>query len=93
MFYWVAIKYNPYTFSEFQIWLGFFCSVGGADYGSVRVGTFMGQKMIKATAAATLSKSLPSSNGIGHDELEEEGGELLEAESSLDYLCNLSPHR
>lgn len=68
-------------------------SVGGADYGSVRIGTFMGRKMIKSMAAAVLSRSLPSSNGIIHDELEEEGGELLEAEASLDYLCNLAPHR
>lgn len=68
-------------------------SVGGADYGSVRIGTFMGRKMIKSMAAAVLSRSLPSSNGISHYELEEEGGELLEAEASLDYLCNLAPHR
>lgn len=68
-------------------------SVGGADYGSVRIGTFMGRKMIKSMAAAVLSRSLPSSNGISHYELEEEGGELLEVEASLDYLCNLAPHR
>ena len=59
----------------------------------MRIGTFMGLKMIKSIAAAVLSRSFPSSNGINHDELEEEGEELLEAEASLDYLCNLSPHR
>lgn len=67
-------------------------SVGGADYGSVRIGTFMGRKMIKSIASAMLGES-PSANGINHDELEEDGFELLQAEASLDYLCNLLPHR
>uniref|UniRef100_A0A7N0U756 L-arabinokinase n=1 Tax=Kalanchoe fedtschenkoi TaxID=63787 RepID=A0A7N0U756_KALFE len=66
-------------------------SVGGADYGSVRIGTFMGRKMIKTIAASMLPQS---SNGDLHQsDLEDDGIELFEAESSLDYLCNLSPHR
>lgn len=69
-------------------------SVGGADYGSVRIGTFMGRKMIKTIASSMLPWSLFSSNGINHaDEIDEDGVELLEVEASLDYLCNLSPHR
>ncbi|GAY44535.1 hypothetical protein CUMW_082720, partial [Citrus unshiu] len=68
-------------------------SVGGADYGSVRAGAFMGRKMIKSTASGMLPQSLPSSNGINNIEPEVDGVELLEAEASLDYLCNLSPHR
>ncbi|XP_010524568.1 PREDICTED: L-arabinokinase isoform X2 [Tarenaya hassleriana] len=68
-------------------------SVGGADYRSVRVGAFMGRKMIKSIASTMLSQSAASANGVSPDELEDEGVELLEAESSLDYLCNLSPHR
>ncbi|XWS17942.1 hypothetical protein CRYUN_Cryun33cG0111000 [Craigia yunnanensis] len=68
-------------------------SVGGADYGSVRIGAFMGQKMIKAMASTRLSQSLSSANGVSPDELDNDGLELLEAEASLDYLCNLSPHR
>lgn len=70
-----------------------FGSVGGADYGSVRAGAFMGQKMIKSTASGMLPQSLPSSNGLNNIEPEVDGVELLEAEASLDYLCNLSPHR
>ncbi|KAK9265993.1 hypothetical protein L1049_012493 [Liquidambar formosana] len=74
-------------------------SVGGADYGSVRIGTFMGRKMIKSMASSLLSRSF--SNGgscqqvdqINSDEMEEDGRELLDAEASLNYLCNLSPHR
>lgn len=75
------------------------CSVGGADYGSVRIGAFMGRKMIKSIASALLSRSLPGSSSpqvvdaINSDEFEEHGINLLEAEASLDYLCNLSPHR
>lgn len=66
-------------------------SVGGADYGSVRIGAFMGRKIIKSVASELLSTS--SANGVTSDDLEEDGIELLEAEASLDYLCNLSPHR
>ncbi|KAL3650983.1 D-arabinose 1-dehydrogenase (NAD(P)(+)) [Castilleja foliolosa] len=75
-------------------------SVGGADYGSVRIGAFMGRKIIKSVASELLSQScgnesLPQScaNGVTTDDLEEDGIELLENEASLDYLCNLSPHR
>lgn len=69
-----------------------FCSIGGTDYGSVRVGTFMGRKIIKSVASTLLSQSL-STNGMTPDDTEEDGVELLEAEASLDYLCNLPPHR
>ncbi|OVA14986.1 GHMP kinase N-terminal domain [Macleaya cordata] len=74
-------------------------SIGGADYGSVRVGAFMGRKIIKSIASALSSSSSSSANppekmdGINSDEPEEDGTELLGAEASLDYLCNLSPHR
>lgn len=74
-------------------------SVGGADYGSVRVGAFLGRKMIKSVASFLLSSSLPGANslqnedGVNSDEFEEHGIELLEKEASLDYLCNLPPHR
>lgn len=69
------------------------CSVGGADYGSVRIGAFMGRKIIKATASTRLSQSMSTANGASPDEVDNDGLELLEAEASLDYLCNLSPHR
>lgn len=72
-------------------------SVGGTDYGSVRIGTFMGRKIIKSEAAALLSRSLQSTNAPQDDmstgDYEEHGIELVKAEASLDYLCNLSPHR
>ncbi|XP_059645204.1 L-arabinokinase isoform X3 [Cornus florida] len=68
-------------------------SVGGADYGSVRVGAFMGRKMIKSIASTMLSRLLSGENGMNPGEMDEDGAELLEKESSLDYLCNLSPHR
>ncbi|KAI4379727.1 hypothetical protein MLD38_005984 [Melastoma candidum] len=68
-------------------------SVGGADYGSVRIGAFMGRKMIKSTATALLSRIKPAAIGGELDDVEGDGFELLEAEASLDYLCNLPPHR
>uniref|UniRef100_A0A0A0KZ62 L-arabinokinase n=1 Tax=Cucumis sativus TaxID=3659 RepID=A0A0A0KZ62_CUCSA len=68
-------------------------SVGGADYGSVRIGAFMGRRMIKSRASELLSNSSSLANGISHDDLEDDGIELLESESSLYYLCNLPPHR
>lgn len=49
--------------------------------------------MIKSTASSILSQSVSSANGGNSDELEDEGIDLLETEASLDYLCNLSPHR
>ncbi|XP_028802273.1 L-arabinokinase [Neltuma alba] len=66
-------------------------SVGGADYGSVRIGTFMGRKMIKSRAREILAETLP--DGSNHDEVENDDIELMSKEASLDYLCNLSPHR
>ncbi|KAH6804492.1 arabinose kinase [Perilla frutescens var. frutescens] len=66
-------------------------SIGGADYGSVRIGAFMGRKIIKSVATELLSQS--TANGVTSDDLEEDGIELLQTEASLDYLCNLSPHR
>lgn len=69
-------------------------SIGGADYSSVRIGAFMGRKMIQSMASTRLSQSLSSTvNGATPDEVEEDGVELLETEASLDYLCNLTPHR
>ncbi|KAK7260752.1 hypothetical protein RIF29_27049 [Crotalaria pallida] len=66
-------------------------SVGGADYGSVRIGTYMGLKMIKSKASDELSEL--RANGLNYDEVEQDDIELLKQEASLDYLCNLLPHR
>ncbi|GJS94495.1 hypothetical protein Tco_0801463 [Tanacetum coccineum] len=68
---------------------GFWCIIpttwgkGVYDYGSVRVGAFMGGKMIKSTSDIS---SQSYSNGIGNnfDELEEYGIEPLHDEASLD---------
>lgn len=49
--------------------------------------------MIKSMASSILSQSVSNGNGGNPEELEDEGIELLETEASLDYLCNLSPHR
>ncbi|KAL5974204.1 D-arabinose 1-dehydrogenase (NAD(P)(+)) [Asimina triloba] len=72
-------------------------SVGGADYGSVRVGAFMGRKMLRSMASELLSVSQenhqPADGLNGGYEYEDNDVELLETEASLDYLCNLSPHR
>ncbi|GMH12368.1 hypothetical protein Nepgr_014209 [Nepenthes gracilis] len=68
-------------------------SVGGADYGSVRIGAFMGRKMIKYMASEVLSHSELSGDVTSPNDSEDSGCKLLEAEASLDYLCNLSPHR
>ncbi|KAH9305867.1 hypothetical protein KI387_010271, partial [Taxus chinensis] len=74
-------------------------SVGGADYGSVRVGTFMGRQIIKLTASALLSQPSTATtlqectNGIMRDDFDEYESALLQKEATLDYLCNLPPHR
>lgn len=64
------------------------CSVGGTGYGSVRVGTFMGRKIIKSEASALVSYSLGSSsvpqdvNDMNSNEYEEQGMALLKTEAS-----------
>ncbi|KAM3239912.1 hypothetical protein ACQJBY_053540 [Aegilops geniculata] len=71
-------------------------SVGGTDYGSVRVGTYMGRKMIKCAASDLISQSFPSTPTQSCDaseEYEKYGVDLLKSEASLQYLCNLPPHR
>lgn len=74
-------------------------SVGGTDYGSVRIGTFMGRKMVKSIASSLLSCSVENTVvpiNVGDNELddyEEESTELFRNEASLDYLCKLPPHR
>ncbi|XP_031475091.1 L-arabinokinase-like isoform X1 [Nymphaea colorata] len=74
-------------------------SIGGADYGSVRIGAFMGRTIIKSEASTLLSSTFEianaqtQGNGVNAYEYEEHGIELLKAEASLDFLCNLSPHR
>ncbi|XP_061362544.1 L-arabinokinase-like [Gastrolobium bilobum] len=67
-------------------------SVGGADYGSVRIGAFMGMKMIKSMASKELSEMCAAS-GLNYDDVEQDDIELLKQEASLEYLCNLPPHR
>ncbi|KAJ1422513.1 Ribosomal protein S5 domain 2-type fold, subgroup [Sesbania bispinosa] len=81
--------------SHIRVWgidSGIRHSVGGADYGSVRIGTFMGMKMIKSRASEELTE-MCAANGLNYDEVEQDDIELLKQEASLDYLCNLSPHR
>lgn len=59
----------------------------------------MGRKIIKSAASALISQSLSSlgvpqqEDDMNSDEYGEHGIELLKDEASLDYLCNLSPHR
>lgn len=59
----------------------------------MRIGTFMGRKMIKAMASDSSvlmngpQKVTVMNNGDVHDM------DLHHKEASLDYLCNLSPHR
>ncbi|KAJ1260746.1 hypothetical protein BS78_10G255900 [Paspalum vaginatum] len=63
-------------------------SVGGGDYGSVRVGTYMGRKMIKCAASGLVSESPVQTCCY-----KETGMDLLKSEAELEYLCNLPPHR
>lgn len=52
----------------------------------------MGMKMIKSKASEELSQ-MCAANGLNYEEVEQDDIELLKQEASLDYLCNLSPHR
>lgn len=65
--------------------------MSGADYGSVRIGAFMGQTIMKFHASQLIAEF--RAGRFTSEELEEDGIEQLETEASLNYLCNLSPHR
>jgi L-arabinokinase len=76
--------------------------VGGADYGSVRVGAFMGRRVIQSEAQKLLtefSQQPPDSSSLDDvsdeslQEIYEANLALLEKEANLDYLCNIHPHR
>ena len=49
----------------------------------MRIGAFIGNTMIRYFASSETNSG----------EAEEESSELIEYDASLDYLCNLSPHR
>ncbi|KAG2614045.1 hypothetical protein PVAP13_4KG375902 [Panicum virgatum] len=68
-------------------------SVGGGDYGSVRVGTYMGRKMIKCAASDLVSESLASEAPVESGCHKENATGLLKSEAALEYLCNIPPHR
>uniref|UniRef100_A0A6N2N4G7 GHMP kinase N-terminal domain-containing protein n=1 Tax=Salix viminalis TaxID=40686 RepID=A0A6N2N4G7_SALVM len=56
-------------------------SVGGSDYGSVRIGTYMGRKIIKSTAAGLCK-------GNNKDDLDKDGIELLNSEEFMKKYAN-----
>ncbi|XP_015693699.2 L-arabinokinase-like [Oryza brachyantha] len=68
-------------------------SVGGGDYGSVRVGTYMGRKMIKCAASDLASESSISDAPVQSNDYKQNAIDLLKSEASLEYLCNMPPHR
>ncbi|XP_051199033.1 L-arabinokinase [Lolium perenne] len=68
-------------------------SVGGGDYGSVRIGTYMGRKMIKCAASDIVSVSSTSDASARSDDSKENGRDVPSSEASMEYLCNLPPHR
>ncbi|KAL6873876.1 hypothetical protein ACP4OV_013958 [Aristida adscensionis] len=68
-------------------------SVGGGDYGSVRVGTYMGRKMIKCAASNLVSESITSEAPVQSNCYKENGTDLLKSDAALEYLCNVPPHR
>ncbi|CAH2069789.1 unnamed protein product [Thlaspi arvense] len=77
--------------SHIRVWgidSGIRHSVGGSDYGSVRIGAFIGKTMIRSVASSSSYAAETKA-----EEAEEESSELIESDASLDYLCNISPHR
>ncbi|KAH7432132.1 hypothetical protein KP509_07G009700 [Ceratopteris richardii] len=69
-------------------------SVGGTDYGSVRIGTFMGRAIIKTTAAELSSSPSqtngPESSNLVHKEFDTDS---LHKEKEEHYLCNILTYR
>jgi L-arabinokinase len=63
-------------------------SVGGADYGSVRVGTFMGRRIIQGTASKVANSFMKAREEADDVELA-----LSTEDAEEEYLCNIPPHR
>ncbi|MCO5568614.1 hypothetical protein L7F22_022313 [Adiantum nelumboides] len=69
-------------------------SVGGTDYGSVRVGTFMGRTIIKATASKLASLATQTILPDNSTPLKEHFSLIeLQDEEQENYLCNLATYR
>ncbi|KAI3979460.1 hypothetical protein MKX01_001652 [Papaver californicum] len=67
-----------------MVYLSSGVNVGGADYGSVRIGAFMGRKIIKSITSVSLSNSSFSANTREQvNELEEDSNELPVYEQKL----------
>lgn len=66
-------------------------SVGGADYGSVRVGAFMGRRIIQRTASKQCEGLKALSTAA--EEFEDPEFAMSERDSKEQYLCNIPPHR
>lgn len=66
-------------------------SVGGADYGSVRAGAFMGRRIIQGTASK-LSGSLKET-GVMNEGSDDAELSLSLADAKVNYLSNIPPHR
>lgn len=65
-------------------------SVGGADYGSVRLGAFMGRRIIQAKASNILDRLQESGTNGDADDADLHS---LMQDAEEKYLCNIPPHR
>ncbi|KAL2652701.1 hypothetical protein R1flu_020829 [Riccia fluitans] len=73
-------------------------SVGGSDYGSVRVGTFMGRRIIQSEAARYMSQmslAPADENGpsVNVQDVYQTQLRVFDQEINLAYLCNIPPSR
>jgi L-arabinokinase len=53
----------------------------------------MGRKMIKCAASEIVSVSSTSDTSARSDDYKKNGRDVLSSEASMEYLCNLPPHR
>ena len=53
----------------------------------------MGRKMIKCAAADLVPVSSTSDASDQSDDYKDKGRDVLSNEASMEYLCNLPPHR
>ena len=64
-------------------------SVGGADYGSVRVGAHMGRRIIQCAA----SKQCEGLKALAAEEVDDPEIAFSLEDAREQYLCNIPPHR
>lgn len=68
-------------------------AVTGADYGSVRVGAFMGKRLVQETARGEAAGGAARAGENGEADGDDGLASTAHGDAQLEYLVNVPPHR